>query len=174
LAKSKNPHRVSIYAHGANPSIDRPILRKSSSYVGDLLSRGDAFELPNARGVQLYPPNQRLETSGDATLQTDGKRGDLTASDATLNSEFSFSPGEDSLGNPYKCHRRAVRLAHQKVVAWPKAHDTHAVTITAGHIWIPSDKAVKARANERLKEHALLRRDERAQAERALARMAHA
>ena len=139
-------------------------MRKSVSYVADLIARKQAFEV-KGRGVQLFAPKEREELDGDAGLRSDNRRGDLKKSDAELNAEFTY-PHDPR----FSYHRRAVRLAHQKVVAWPHHHDRRAVTISAGRAFIPSEKDAKRRASERLRENAQLRREEKAAATQSLLR----
>jgi hypothetical protein len=56
------------------------------------------------------------------------------------------------------------RVSQQRVEPWPDVHDTHAVTVQAGKVFIPSQQAVRARSEQRLKESTIARLAEQQQA----------
>jgi hypothetical protein len=56
----KHIGRESVFSFRSDPAVDRPLCRKSKSYVADLLERGEAIRL-NAFSVQL------IDRSGELT-----------------------------------------------------------------------------------------------------------
>lgn len=116
--------------------------------------------------MQLCGPLAACATSrddGDAHLQSDGSRGDISARESDLNAEYRRELNTGSI-----CQPRRIRVAHQKVANWPVVHDRRSVTVHAGKVFIPDPQASRIRAEQRLAESLALRHGERQAARKSL------
>lgn len=135
------------------------------------VKQDDAREM-EASGVAYVPEDGRCDDTHNIRVlrvgQTPKKHIDplslndptfITRSEMERNAEYRRRLNNGTLSQP-----RGVRLAHQKVLHWPEVHDHNAVTIIAGGcVWQPAEKASKARAKQRAREHAVKRHAEQQQ-----------